>query len=937
METGREDYIKTGIDNKLPILQINKALSKGGFKPLTKAEEIMINDGTYGTNIFQRFGKGAKDLGGGLYTVSGMVAQAAVDPELRKGLLNKAGEYLKDKGVGGVVTDTANLMLSPYNTTVEDILTNSPADTVDNIVSGAYAHPFDATLDMLPVLGPAAGKAGKLVKRIPGVNKATDLIKRVPGAKAVSSVLPGTIENKINETINISKLTTSNIINRLDKLNTKVKGANPKDLEIAYKNLEQGRWKGTDKQVQLTKDLKELAKGIDEMNFKAGVNPNDARNLARTQYATRQLRDQGFDITNNDVRKILTDKDYKFDGVSKDKIEALYKEADTLYNQGLIVPIKHSTDTATFREGFVQEADKLKSPKAAYSRDYGTHSYEDLAKALTLNGYDRELNKLERSTKIGEVVEDIAKEVGRKVDIDNLPKLGKDEVLISPELFKLKMKQSLANSENIDNDIKALSRGLNTAEAKKYNSDLYVFNKKDLQAIEKGFTRQGGKFQSTLEPFFKRAALATPRYVIGNLTTNLGLNTVEGVNPFHHLYLIKNRDLIPDALRESTTFSGYLNKEGRLAGSPNIKDIYSQIANKYKQGNKLDKIEAIQQMTSTPFFYISGNIESRQRIANYVRQAEKYAERTGKTVDEVIREAKKNNGNNKLFRELYGKVQHSLGDYTGRNYYNPEWIQAATSMMAPFIRPYTQPARNLIYHSITNPLSNQLVMRNPARIGNEITRRGEEQGVRPNKQYGGGFPVLPAEGRYPSRVIGNPYQAYTALGELAADPAEVLGGNLSGMAPILGLSGMNRFGREASLPNQMTINGRKYQLDNNGNIADNGLLPRLKLAAAQSAQAYFAPINQMNNFVLPLIAGALGKEYRRPYDNMLFGTIGEGRIPGVAESDPTSRGRDIKETILNIYGNNYSDTYREKERLSPREIRQGRKALLRRQKKNERK
>ena len=239
METSREDYIKTGIDNKLPILQINKALSKGGFKPLTKAEEIMINDGTYGTNIFQRFGKGAKDLGGGLYTVSGMVAQAAVDPELRRGLLNKAGDYLKDKGVGGVVTDTANLMLSPYNTTVEDVLTNSPADTIDNIVSGAYAHPFDATLDMLPVLGPVAGKAGKLVKRIPNIDKATNLIKRIPGAKAVSSVLPGTIENKINETINISKLTTSNIINRLDKLNTKVKGANPKDLEIAYKNLEQ--------------------------------------------------------------------------------------------------------------------------------------------------------------------------------------------------------------------------------------------------------------------------------------------------------------------------------------------------------------------------------------------------------------------------------------------------------------------------------------------------------------------------------------------------------------------------------------------------------------------------------------------------------------------------------------------------------------------------
>ena len=157
------------------------------------------------------------------------------------------------------------------------------------------------------------------------------------------------------------------------------------------------------------------------------------------------------------------------------------------------------------------------------------------------------------------------------------------------------------------------------------------------------------------------------------------------------------------------------------------------------------------------------------------------------------------------------------------------------------------------------------------------------------------------------------------------------------MAPLLGLAGMNRFGREASLPNQITINGRKYQLDNNGNIVGDGLLPRLKLSLAQSAQAYFAPINQMNNFVLPLVAGALGKEYKRPYDNMVFGTIGDGRIPGIAESDPTSRGRDIKEVVLNIYGNNYSDTYREKERLTPREIKQGRKALLRRQKRNERK
>lgn len=935
----REDYIRTGIDNKLSPEQINQALIKGKFPQLSKAESIMINEGTYGTNIGQRFVKGAKDLGGGLYTATGMVGEVIANPELRKGMLKKIGDYAKDKGVGGAVVDTANLILSPYNTSVEDIMTNSPKETLTDIAAGAYAHPFDATLDFgLPVIG----KAGKIAKRIPQVAKALDktgeVIKRIPMGKALSSILPNTPEHEINNIINTAKLTNSNIINRLDKLNVKVKSAKPEDLKVAYKNLEQGKWLGNEKQIQLTKDLKDLAKSVDEMNFKAGVNPSEARNLARTQYVTRELRDRGLDITNKDIRKLLEDKDYKFKGVDKKEINKLYDEADKLYNEGLIVPLKHPSDIKTVREGLVEEADKLKDKGQPYSRDYGTHSYEDLANALVLKGYDSELNKISRSTKIGETVDNIAKDFGRKVTKDTIGTLGKDEVVISPELFKTKMSQSIANSENIDNDIKALSRGLNKAEIERYNGNLYIFNRKDLEAIERAFTRDASdnKIVGALEPQFKRATLATPRYVVGNMTTNIGLNTVEGVTPLHHLYNMLHKDLIPDALRESTTFSGYLGKEGKATGSTEIGDIYKQLANRYQQGNFWDKYDTIQQMTTTPFFYMSGNIESHQRIANYIRQAEKYAKANNRTVESVLREAKKNNGNNKLFRKLYTKVQDSLGDYTGRNYYMPKWTQTATSMMAPFIRPYTQPVRNLIYHSIENPLSNQVVMRNPARIGAEITRRGEEQNVNPNKEYGGGFPVLPSEGRYPSRVIGNPYQAYTALGELASAPAKALGGNLSGGAPFLGLAGMNRYGQQASLPNQYTVNGKKYQLDNNGNIVEQTLLDNIQLAAAQSAQAYVAPIAQANSFGLPLLSAITGQEYRRPYDNALLGTVGGFEIPKIMQSDPTARGKTTDEILLNMMGNTYSDTYKNRERLTPRELKQAKRALRRRQLRNER-
>ena len=104
---------------------------------------------------------------------------------------------------------------------------------------------------------------------------------------------------------------------------------------------------------------------------------------------------------------------------------------------------------------------------------------------------------------------------------------------------------------------------------------------------------------------------------------------------------------------------------------------------------------------------------------------------------------------------------------------------------------------------------------------------------------------------------------------------------------------------------------------------------------AQSLQSYVAPINQLNSFILPAIAGFTDQEYRRPVDTALFGQIGNFNIPNIIQSDPNARAKVGVENLLPMLGFTYVDTYKDRD-TTMRERAQARRKLSRKEKRNSR-
>lgn len=941
MANDRDIFIQKAIEFKLNPSQIDNALSDAGLPKLNKTETLKIQDGTFGKGLLPTMGNELKQIGGGLVTLLGGAGQYLSNPEFANQVNQNVGNYIQDKGIGGASLDFINTIMSPYNDlTVDKVFTQPIGETFTDITAGIQARPLNATLDTLGNIGIGVealkstktgakllDQAGKTISKAVENSKAPDVVK---------SLFTGTKEHQINSILNTSKIAPNATIEKLDNLNFTIKSATPEDLSIAIKNLEEGTRTGTQTQLELTEQLKNLSKGIDDIMVQRGLDPGQSRQNAKAQYITRQLQKEGKDIPVLEVKEYLDNPEHIINNTNKERLAQLANEAEIAYDSGLIYPVRHATDATMAREGLISEA--VKKKRGREEKLYGTQSYEDLANSLKQTGYSDKINRVSKSEQTLGAIDEINNTLGRKVDdLSNL-KLAENEVVISPRLLREKLGTSIVQGGNLDNDIKSLSRGLNKAEMERYADDLYIYTKQDLKALEKAYTTSKEttiipKLTNDLTSLAKKAALATPRYIAGNLTANVGMNLTAGVTPLHYALAVMYRDEIPKALKASTTFSGYLGKESRVNTS--IKDIYKQLWNKVEQGTPREKASAISDMMTSPIFKISGNAEMFDRGANYMKQAEAIAKETNRTIEQVLKEAKKNNGNNKTYRAIMERVNNTLGDYIGRNYYVNQNINNALNMLAPFIRPYTQGARQFIAQAYMNPLGNQLFNRAPARYGYGMSQRGEELGVTPDEQYGGGFPILPAYGRLPSRVMVNPYHVYSAVGELASSPEDALSGNLMMIAPALGIAGRNRYNKEPLLPNQMVLNGRRIQLDNNGNEVKQTFLDNLRLAAAQSGQAYYAPINMMNATILPTLAALTGQEYRRPVDNALMGTIGNISLPFLMESDPTARARIGTENLLPQLGFTSIDTYPERE-LSTRDRKRGRKQIERRKQRNER-
>lgn len=923
----RDNFIKSGVlEYGLNSKEMNNALKEAGYNPLNKLEESLINSGRYGMNIGERFKDNFGELTGGLSTLVSGVAQHPIQSG------KEAFNYLRSHTLPQVVGDTANAILSPFNLTGEDIGTNyaeggEGLGGLLNIgagaIGGALANPADAALMFMPEIGGLVGK---------GVKKAVQSEKL---SKYIPAGVKGLVDPKytdVNSILRDSRLASSPAYEKLQSQNLRIQNASVEDLSQVVKNLQTGVREGTEAQINLTNDFKNMVDNIDSILIKGGFNPELTKTGTINQYVTRYFQDKGIDIpvSKIDDLKAHPDKLPKL-GVTEEEFNNAIARGTKLYGEGLISPIKHKVTSETLREGFVDEASK--KVRGRFDKLYGTQSYEDVAKGIKSGAYDDILKTLKQSESSLNAIDEIIKTTGRV--INDVSKLAEDEVLVSPKLLREKMETSLAVGENINSPLESLARGLNKAEREIYSDDLYAVKKDHIKALQNAYVNRGDKLVGGVfgkaANLAKTIALATPRYAAGNATTNFAINAITGTNLSHYLKALKNVEDVPEILRRTASYSGYL--EDTLPIRSGYKDIYSRIVMDLKEGSPTKKVEAFNALFSTPIFKSANNIETIQRVAEYFNQVEKYAKEVGKTTDEIIKEAKANNGINKTYRELNRRVEQLLGDYTGRNYYANRTLTDIANIALPFYRPYTQAPRQL-YNSTKNyRLGTQLGFAVPGRFGNNISEAARElYGVEPYETQGG-YPVLAPSGDNPGRVIYNQYLPFSPVAEMLNNPLEILQGN-----PFLGAisriaSGKTRYNQDPLPPNTYRLaGGEMVILDNNGNIApyrpEEHVMDRVKFTGSELLKT-FSPVAGINSYILPTIALLFGQEYRKPADTVAFGQVGDFKIPGIMEGGTGRALKDNRELILPQLGFNYTDTYPEKPKeYTPSQVRRNRKQIL---------
>ena len=98
--------------------------------------------------------------------------------------------------------------------------------------------------------------------------------------------------------------------------------------------------------------------------------------------------------------------------------------------------------------------------------------------------------------------------------------------------------------------------------------------------------------------------------MFGNATTNFLMNPITGTNASHYIKALKEMDSMPEALRRSASYSGYLADELPLRSG--YKEIYSKLLADVESKNPLTKIKAINALFNTPIFKSTNNVETIQ-------------------------------------------------------------------------------------------------------------------------------------------------------------------------------------------------------------------------------------------------------------------------------------------------------------------------------------
>ena len=903
----RKQAITMAIQSGQNASQISKGLESIGEKPLNKFETAQINNNTYGMNLAGRFGKDIQNFVSGLGTIGGAAILAAM-PERGKAIRQQASEALSNysnqilSGQRNPLEDLINFSLQPYGTSAKGILEN-PVNAAGNIVAGAWANPFTAALDVMPIV--PKGLPSQALSKLD-----TPLTKDLR-----TFLFPTQRESSINRILQRSEISRAPEAKKLTRQAQEL--ANDKNLAKAIENLETGTIaKGTEK---TTEKLKSFSQMFGDLLRAEGVEQKAITDTAVNQYVYRMLNpnmDKDFFVqdiaraVDNPTKESLN----KIGLNSQDELNNLVSQGQKLFGEGLITPITHRTSSINTPHGAGYGSDKT---GIFADRYLGSASYDELARNFE-RGYNQLYNQLTSARASRESLDLLAKDFGNKTDIDNVKNLTKDDIVISPKAFN----EELSNlfKEGKQSDVRKftddfLDKGLNKSELKDYADDLYIVNKNDLKALRNAYGERPDsglyRFLTAVNPLlssFKSTVLARPSYVISNRLSNL-LAGITGGSDYVGLanQILRGRmdDIIPDYLKTSTSFHGLSPsltdvspvqqfKTGLRRAGEYLQDVKNpELSFGQRAQSLLEGLNEVQQSITRPIFQAESTGELLDRMAAYVRAAGDEAQRTRQSVDKILDRARTDVD---LQGRLIDKVNTILGDYVNANQFVSPTFRSIVNNLIPFNRVITATGSVFANQLRDNPLSLYMTTRMPSRIGQDIQKLQSELGNQPSdNDTRGGVVFTPSySNRFPAQVLYNsyhpfiaPFESLPSLFGIKANRYDKTGlagqlGEWISQSPVVGalnaLQGLDAYGNAPVGNNTYTVNGKLVTLDNNGNKVqqDSDVVGAL----ANYFGRNFLPIATLANEVLLPFAASLQRErYYRPTNRSIFGQIGEGQSP----------------------------------------------------------
>lgn len=910
MVNKREQAISGALEMGANIEQINNGLINAGQKPLSEYETTLINRDRYGQNLLERFASGAKDFGSGLSSLGGAVFQYRDNPIFRNYINKQAGNYLKDVVTGNTnpYEDFANLVLTPYGTDVKKFVSN-PIQGIKDIGYNAAADPFNAVLDIttLTPKGAVANIASKL--DIPVVND----IRRV--------ILPTAREKQVNNLINLAS--TSTATNRIKMAKELENIALDSNINQAVKNLTYGSI--TPETKDITNRLKQFSEKINKQMVDLGVDAGEAKKVAVGQYVLEQLDPKRTNkIYLQNVQKAIdnpTIDNVKAIGLnSPTELNALVEKGSKAFDDGLIFPISQRGIKGGYDKTLVDLTDIGKG--LSTQRTFGYATPEQVASYLDTS-YGQLFKEIETAQLAKNNIEELASKFGRGITPDEVNKIAKSEVIISPTEFKdgVKTLFNTGKQSELGTLAKQFSKGASNSSIKKYANDLYAVDKNDLRALANATAKYDvstptGKIIQAAKPImgaFKGSVLAKVPYVAGNRIGNLSLAAIGGADYLTALKPGNIEKYIPDYLKFSTSFHG-LNPGFESSNivntykdtTRNLKRGFAELTNKELSPSERiagagTMIKAAQDYAVRPLFQSESTLELIDRAAVYFNEAKKYARQTGTTMEDVLNKALTDKD---LQKDLISRVNNILGDYIGRNsYVNPNAYELM-SLAFPFHKVITTSKDILINQLRDNPLKLQAFARIPSRYGNQLEAMDEEIGGQPrDNDIRGGLVINPTyTKREPALKVFNDYNPLIAPFETLqsvigpevrpgegtglAGAMNLIGGNLNPVAGLFNvMKGLDQYGNPVVGPNTYTVGNKVITLDNNGNRLEQPSPDILGAMTGYIGRNFLPLATFYNQTIGPSIGHLSGKGFYQPTNRAILGSIGDTNIPYLMEGN----------------------------------------------------